>query len=151
MTLRAQDLKKFNLYDPKADADKGIAEAVKQAAASGKHVFIQVGGNWCIWCMRFNDFVTKDTKSDSILNASYVVYHLNWSPENQNEKILARYRYPQRFGFPVFLVLDGKGELIHTQNSSYLEDKSSYDRRKVNEFFADWSPSALTPEHNKNN
>ena len=37
--------------------------------------------------------------------------------------ILAKYGYPQRFGFPVFIVLDGNGNRIHTQNSAYLEPR----------------------------
>jgi len=37
---------KPQLYDPMANADKDIAEAVKKAKAENKHVFLQVGGNW---------------------------------------------------------------------------------------------------------
>jgi thioredoxin-related protein len=142
---QAQDLSKFNLYKPAEDAEKGIAQAVKEAKAAGKQVFIQIGGNWCIWCMRFNDFVKSDKSIDSLVNASYVVYHLNYSKENTNSKLLAKYGFPQRFGFPVFLVLDGNGKLLHTQNSSYLESGKSYDAGKVKGFFADWTKKALDP------
>ena len=150
-TLFAQDMKKFKLYKPDEDAEKKIEAAIKQAAQEKKHVFIQIGGNWCIWCARFHDFITKDKEIDSLIKANFVVYHLNYSPENENEKLLARYGYPQRFGFPVFLVLDGKGNLLHTQNSAYLEDGNlSYVRKEVIGFFKDWSPSALDPANYKN-
>ncbi|RYY57220.1 MAG: thioredoxin family protein [Chitinophagaceae bacterium] len=147
ITAFSQDLKNFRLYSPDADAAKGIDAAVAKAKASGRNVFLQVGGNWCIWCMRFNDFTTKDPQIDSLVNANYVVYHLNYSKENTNEKILAKYRFPQRFGFPVFLVLDGNGQLLHTQNSALLEDEKtkSYSRDNVIGFFRDWSPAALDP------
>jgi len=146
----AQDMKKFNLYKPEENAEQEIADAVKAAKAEGKHVFIQIGGNWCIWCARFNEYVTNDKKIDSLINANYVVYHMNWSKENLNEKLMAKYGYPQRFGFPVFLVLDGEGKLIHTQNSGYLEDgEKSYTRDKVIGFFNDWTPKALKPESYK--
>lgn len=141
----SQDLSKFHLYDPKENAEEQIAKAVKKAKDEKKHVFIQIGGNWCIWCARFNDFVTKDSAIDSLIKANYVVYHLNYSPENKNEKLLAKYGYPQRFGFPVFLVLDGNGKLLHTQNSGYLEQGKSYFRNYVISFFTDWSPAALDP------
>lgn len=148
--LYSQDLKKFNLYKPAEDADKKITEAVSQAKKEGKHVFVQIGGNWCIWCARFNDFVTKDTTIDSLMKADYIVYHLNYSPENKNEKLLAKYQYPQRFGYPVFLVLDGKGNLLHTQNSAYLEDGAkSYNRNAVIGFFKDWRPAAFDPRQYK--
>lgn len=146
----SQDLKKFNLYKPGENAEMKIAEAVKKAKAEGKHVFIQIGGNWCIWCARFNDFVTTDSSIDSLIKSNYIVYHLNYSEENKNEKLLAKYGYPQRFGFPVFLVLDGAGKLLHTQNSGYLEDgQKSYNKAVVTGFINDWKPAALDPKQYK--
>jgi thioredoxin-related protein len=145
----SQDLKKFNLYKPEENAEKLIDEAVEKAKDEKKHVFIQVGGNWCIWCARFNDFVTKDKAIDSLINKNYVVYHLNWSKENKNASLLKKYKFPQRFGYPVFLVLNGKGDLIHTQSSWYLESGKSYDKEKVVAFFNDWTPKALDPSQYK--
>ena len=63
----------------------------------------------------------------------------------KNSKTLAKLGFPQRFGFPVFIILNEKGERIHTQSSEYLEDgKSSYDKKKVMGFLQMWSPDALT-------
>lgn len=146
----SQDMKKFNLYKPAEDAAKMIDESVKKAAKEGKHVFIQVGGNWCVWCARFDEFTRNDKGIDSLINKDYVVYHLNYSDENQNKEILAKYKFPQRFGFPVFLILDGKGNLLHTQNSGYLEEGKGYSRSAVFGFFKDWRPSALNPDQYKN-
>jgi thioredoxin-related protein len=145
--INSQDLSKFNLYKPSENAEQKIAEAVKLAKQEHKHVFIQIGGNWCIWCARFNDFTTTDPSIDSLVKTNYVVYHMNYSKENYNARLLAKYGYPQRFGFPVFLVLDGNGKLIHTQNSGYLEDgNKSYKKESVTGFFTDWSPAALNPK-----
>ncbi|HEY2722376.1 MAG TPA: thioredoxin family protein [Chitinophagaceae bacterium] len=146
----SQDMTKFKLYNPDENAEGAIAKAVAQAKAEKKHVLIEIGGNWCIWCARFNDFTTNDRQIDSIMKASYVIYHLNYSKDNFNAKLLAKYGYPQRFGFPVFLILNADGQLIHTQNSGYLEDgKKSYDHDKVFGFFADWTPIALDPSQYK--
>lgn len=142
----SQDLSKFKLYHPEENAKEGIASAVKKAKAEGKHVFIQVGGNWCIWCARFHEFVAADHSLDSLVNANYIVYHLNYSKENLNAALLAEYGYPQRFGFPVFLILNGDGRLLHTQNSGYLEEGKSYSKEKVTGFLNDWSPKALDPK-----
>ncbi len=149
LAASSQDMKKFNLYKPEENATVEIDKAVKEAKTSGKHVFIQIGGNWCIWCARFNDFVTTDKSLDSLVSANFVVYHLNYSKENNNKDILAKYGFPQRFGFPVFLVLDAEGKLIHTQNSAYLEEGKGYSKDKVVEFFNHWSPKALAPEKYK--
>ena len=149
-TVFSQDMKKFNLYKPDEKAATEIANAVGEAKRSGKHVLIQIGGNWCIWCARFHEFVKKDSQLDSLMNANYVVYHLNYSKENYNAKLLTKYNFPQRFGFPVFLILDGEGNLLHTQNSWYLEDgKTSYEREKVKSFFTEWSRKALDPSQYK--
>ncbi len=146
----AQDMTKFKLYKPEENAREEIAAAVKQAKATNKNVLVQIGGNWCIWCARFNDFVRSDKSLDSLVNANYVIYHLNYSKENKNTEILKNYEFPQRFGFPVFLIINQKGELIHTQTSWYLEDgKKSYDREKVMAFFNDWGVSAFDPSKYK--
>lgn len=143
--LIAQDMTKFSLYKPKEDASEAIEKAVKEAKDKGKHVFIQVGGNWCIWCARFNNFVTEDESLRNYIDSNYVVYHLNYSPDNKNKEVLAKYGFPQRFGFPVFLVLNEKGDLIHTENSAYLEEGKSYSKIKVIEFLKNWAKSAFDP------
>ena len=146
----AQDMKAFKLYNPYENVDSALQVVYKKAAAQNKQVFIQIGGNWCVWCARYNEFVTKDTQIDSLVNANYIVYHLNYSPENKNSKILAKLGYPQRFGFPVFIVLDAKGNRLHTQNSAYLEKEKSYNKALVMEFYKHWTKTALDPEQYKN-
>lgn len=147
----AQQTEKPKIYNPDADAAKDIKAAVARAAKEKKHILLQMGGNWCVWCLRFNDFVKSDPQLDSMVNANYVVYHLNYSKENENTEIFAQYGYPQRFGFPVFVVLDEKGNRIHTQNSVYLEEGKSYNKQVVMDFFRHWSPAALDPQKYQKN
>lgn len=134
------------LYNPAADAKAEIKEAVKKASAEHKNILLQIGGNWCIWCIRFNDLVTKDPELNQYLRANFVVLHVNYSKENTNDKLMAELGYPQRFGFPVFVVLDSKGNRIHTQNSEYLEEGKGHSKEKVMEFLKDWSPAAIDPK-----
>jgi thioredoxin-related protein len=122
----AQDKKSYN---PNTDATADIEATVKQAAAENKFVLIQGSGNWC---RVFARFCKADKQLDSAINSSFVWYHLNFSKENENKTIFARYGYAERFGFPVFIILNLKGQRIHTQNSRYLEDgKKSYNKEKV--------------------
>ena len=135
------------LYDPAANAAADIEVAVKKAATENKFVLIQIGGNWCSWCLEFARFSKADKQIDSLINSSFIWYHLNFSKENENKILLAKYGYPQRFGFPVFIILDGKGKRLHTQSSEYLEDgKKSYDQKKVANFLEQWTPKVLMPE-----
>lgn len=142
--------KKALLYHPEENAAIAIDAAIKKAKEEKKQVFIQAGGNWCSWCIEFNRFTTADSQIDSLIKTDYVVYHLNYSKENKNEKVFENYKFPQRFGFPVFLILNDKGELIHTQNSAYLEAGKSYDKDKVLGFLNDWNRKALNADTYKN-
>lgn len=138
-----------HLYDPKLNAQSQIDSAIRVARKEHKNVLLQVGGNWCIWCIRFHNFVSSNDSLRQLQDANYVTVHLNHSPENKNEPILATLGFPQRFGFPVFVILNEKGERIHTQNSAYLEEGKGYSADKVHEFFRHWSPKALDPKSYK--
>ncbi len=127
------------IYNPDADAKAEVEAAVAKAAANGKHVFIQIGGNWCPWCVRFHKMITEDTKLDSLVKANYEVVKVNYSKENYNNQLLATMGYPQRFGFPVFVILDAKGKVLHTQDSWYLEQDKTYNPEKVERMFTIWS------------
>ena len=131
------------IYDPSADAKADVSAALKLAKAEGKHVFLQIGGNWCPWCLRFNNFVHENSRLDSLLKVNYEVVKVNYSKENQNRELLASLDYPQRFGFPVFVILDGNGKRIHTQDSSLLEDGVGYSPEKVATLLTQWSVYAI--------
>ncbi len=138
-----------SLYHPLANAEKDIAAAIVKAKQEKKHVLIQAGGNWCSWCLEFNRFTTTDPQLDSAIKADYIVYHLNYSPQNKNYDVFKKYGYAQRFGFPVFLILDANGSLLHTQNSSYLEEGKSYNKKKILGFLNDWKPYSLDEKNYK--
>jgi thioredoxin-related protein len=141
---KAQEAK---LYNPAANAEKDIAAAIVKAKKENKFVLIQGGGNWCSWCIEFARFAKEDPKIDSVMKASFVWYHLNYSKENENKTTFAKLGYPQRFGYPVFIILNAKGERIHTQNSEYLENGGKgYNQQKVQNFLEMWSPRVLKPQ-----
>lgn len=130
-------------YNAAENADARIAELVKKAKTENKNIILQAGGNWCIWCLRFNDFVQTTPELKEIVDANYFYYHLNYSPENKNEKVFAKYENPgAKFGYPVFIVLDQNGKMIHTQDSAVLEEGKGYSKEKVKEFFEKWTPKS---------
>jgi len=143
--LQAQEKEEIKLYDPDLDGMEQIDKAVEAASASGKHVFVQVGGNWCGWCILFDKFVKEDAELQNLINDNYEVIHLNWSRENKNEESMERLGFPGRFGYPVFVILDGKGQRIHTQNSALLEEGKGYNRKDVINFFKSWTAEAVDP------
>lgn len=138
---------KVTIYNPNADAKADLKKAIAKAKAENKHVLIQVGGNWCPWCVKFHKFATTEPKVDSIIKADYVFMLLNYSKENKNLDVLKTLQNPQRFGYPVFVILDGNGKLLHTQDSGYLEQDKGYDPKKVSTFLKGWNVKALDPKN----
>jgi thioredoxin-related protein len=134
-------------YNPQANAKDDLAKAIAKADSSGKNVLLQIGGNWCKWCLRFTKFCSDTHEIDTLISNNYVFYHLNYSKENKNLDILKTLDYPQRFGFPVLVVLNRKGVRIHTQDSGFLELNDGYDKEKTIEFLSNWTPRALNPKN----
>jgi thioredoxin-related protein len=137
-SLRAQAGDTTHLYDPKADAAKDVARLVQQAKAENKRVLLQVGGNWCVMCYRLNAFVQLDSVLKKLVAENYIVYHLNYSPENKNAAYLKTIGSPQQFGFPVLVVLDAEGRRLHTQDSGALQKGNGYSFEKVKAFLEQW-------------
>jgi thioredoxin-related protein len=139
-TLHAHAGDSTKLYDPRANVAKDVAELLVKAKQENKHVLLVVGGNWCIWCYKLNAFVQLDTVLKKLVAENYEVYHLNYSPENKNEAYLKTLGNPQRFGFPVLVVLDENGKQLHTQNTALLEKGNGYSFDKVKDFLLKWAP-----------
>ncbi|WP_308224561.1 thioredoxin family protein [uncultured Prevotella sp.] len=150
MTITAQTALK-KIYNENIDPMEQIDKALVKAKANGKYVVCQVGGNWCPWCLRFADFAEKNQAVNKVINDNFVYIHVNYNPRKAGgeeaakkaAKLMQRLDNPARFGFPVFVVLDANGKVLHTQDSSFLEEEKSYSEKKVLRFFNNWTPSAV--------
>ena len=150
LTLNAQTILK-KVYNEDINPIEQIDQALVKARSEGKFVICQVGGNWCPWCLRFADFITNDTTISNVIDESFVYIHVNYNPRKSEgeekmqltKKMLERLNNPARFGFPVFVVLDEEGKVIHIQDSSFLEEGQSYNQEKVLRFFKNWTPKAV--------
>ncbi len=143
ISLIAQEKEKEKVYNTELDGMEQLDDAIKMAKESNKHVLVQVGGNWCPWCIRFHNYSKDDPDINKLINDNYIVVKLNMSPENKNEEALARLEKPGRFGYPVFVILDSRGKRIHTQDSGLLEQDKGYDKRKVQTFLKGWAPGSF--------
>ncbi len=139
------------VYNESIDPMSQIDEALVKAKADGKFVVCQVGGNWCPWCLKFADFVEKDTAVNKVVNDNFEYIHVNYNRRQtagaeavkKAELLMKRLNNPQRFGFPVFVVLDENGKVLHIQDSSFLEEGKGYNEEKVIRFFKNWTPKAV--------
>jgi uncharacterized protein YyaL (SSP411 family) len=135
------------IYSPDANVSFAIKEGIVKAKAENKHIILQIGGNWCPWCIKFHNLCAEDAEIKLLEDKNFIAILVNYSKENRNLAALRELDYPQRFGFPVFVILNANGKRIHTQNSSYLEEGDGYSKKKVVDFLKQWSPDALNPDH----
>lgn len=149
MTVHAQAALK-KVYDESVNPMEQIDGALAKAKSEGKFVICQVGGNWCPWCLRFADFITKDEEINKFVDDNFEYIHVNYSRKStggdkaqQVAEMMKRLGSPARFGFPVFVVLDETGNVIHIQDSSFLEEGQGYCKEKTLRFFKAWTPKAV--------
>ena len=134
------------VYNESINPLEQIDQALIQARAEGKFVLCQVGGNWCPWCLRFADFITNDSTINAVIEQNFVYIHANYHPIKAGEvgqALMKRLNNAGRFGFPVLVVLDEQGNVIHIQDSELLEEGKGYNREKVLRFFQNWTPQAV--------
>lgn len=139
------------VYNEEINPIEQIDQAVEKAKAEGKFVVCQVGGNWCPWCLKFADFITNDTAISKVIDENFEYIHVNYNPRKsqgpeqveQGKALMKRLDNAGRFGFPVFVILDEEGKIIHIQDSSFLEEGEGYNQEKVLRFFKNWTPSAV--------
>ena len=150
LTANAQTALK-KVYNEDINPMEQIDQALVKAKTEGKFVVCQVGGNWCPWCLRFADFITNDTTISKIIDENFEYIHVNYNPRKsegeanaqQAAALMKRLDNCGRFGFPVFVVLDIDGKVIHIQDSSFLEEGQGYHQEKVLRFFKNWTPEAV--------
>ena len=148
---KQQGLKK--VYNEDINQLEQIDKAVSQAKKEGKYVICQLGGNWCPWCLKFADFITKDAEISNFISDNFVYIHVNYNPRmvkskdesvvKRSAELMKRLDNAGRFGYPVFIVLDKGGKVLHIQDSSFLEEGEGYNKDKVIRFFKNWTPKAV--------
>jgi thiol:disulfide interchange protein len=130
-------LGRYRAYDADADGKKQIADAVAAAKAANKRVLVQFGGNWCVFCKALDELVEGDATLKA-LHERYVSIHVD---AGSNPGLNDVYGKPYDLGFPVLLVLDGDGTLLHTQASTafQLPTALGHDPAGVAAFLKQWA------------
>lgn len=137
-TVERFSREKFDpLRDPKAD----LAAAVITAANENKHIILDVGGEWCAWCIYMDKFFYENPNIDKLRKDNYVWVKVNMSLENENSAFLSSYPAPK--GYPHLYVLDEDGKLLHSQNTALLEAGQGYDIEKFTAFLKKWVPEKV--------
>lgn len=125
-------------YSESRDPAEDLSQAIAEAQRSERRILLEIGGEWCVWCHILDDFLKEQDSIATRLKENFVVVKINVSPENENAEFMAQ--YPDVEGYPHFFVLEGNGDLLHSQNTALLEEGESYNPEVFSAFIEKWAP-----------
>jgi thioredoxin 1 len=127
------------LYPPPEEAQAEISTALAAAARQHKRVILVFGGNWCYDCHVLDTtFRSKDFAP--IVNANYIVIHINVGNYDANLDLAQKYEIPLNKGVPSLAILDPDGKLLVSQKNGEFESTVRIGPEDVLEFLKKWKP-----------
>lgn len=126
-------------YDPKRDAARDIDDAVAEAKRTNRRILLEVGGEWCSWCHILDEFFDKHADLTALRDKNFVTVKINFSDENPNKEVLAR--YGEINGYPHIFVLASDGKLLHSQDTAVFEEGRGYVLERLTTFLTHWAPA----------
>ena len=127
------------IYPAPTQAKPDLAAALKTAAAAHKRILLDFGGNWCPDCVVLDGYF-HDAANRQILNANFVLVHVNIGKMDANLEIAEKYEVPLNKGVPALAVLDENGKLLYSQKSGEFEAMRSMESSAVTKFLVQWKP-----------
>jgi len=128
-----------DIYPDPSQAKSDIGAALKTAAASHRRVLLDFGGNWCGDCIVL-DMYLHNPDNRPILEANFVLVHVNVGHMDENMDIAARYQVPLDKGVPALAVLSEQGKLIYSQKGGEFEAMRRMQASAVTSFLVQWKP-----------
>jgi thiol:disulfide interchange protein len=126
-----------DIYPAPEQAKIDLAAALASAAATHKRIILDFGGNWCTDC-HVLDLYFHDPSNGSILEANYILVHVNIGRLDENVDITERYQIPLHKGVPALAVLGEHGELLYSQKTGEFEAMRGMQSSAVTDFLVHW-------------
>jgi thiol:disulfide interchange protein len=128
-----------DIYPDPAQARADLAAAFKTAAATHKRILLDFGGNWCSDC-HVLDIYIHDPANLPILDANFVLVHINVGTMDANLALAKKYQIPLKRGVPALAVLSEKGTLLYSQKDGEFETMGRIQPSDVTRFLVRWRP-----------
>ena len=125
-------------FDPKRVPLEDLQAAVIAARKENKRIILDVGGEWCSWCIKMDNFLAANADLKKISDENFIWLKINMSEENENKEFLKT--YPEIKGYPHLFVLETDGKFLYSQDTPLLEEGKSYNLQKFTDFLKEWSP-----------
>ncbi len=126
-------------YPDPSSAGADLAHALRLASATHKRVILDFGGNWCGDC-KVLDLYFHDPANLALINANFVLVHINIGQFDRNKELAQRYQIPLEKGVPALAVLDSRGKLLYSQRTGEFEAMRRLDPGSVTSFLLQWKP-----------
>jgi thiol:disulfide interchange protein len=127
------------IYPDSSQAKADLAAALTTVAQTHKRILLDFGGNWCGDCQVL-DLYFHDPANRSILEANFVLVHVNIGKMDTNLELADRYGVPLNKGVPALAVLDEHGKLLYSQKSGEFEAMRRMESSAVTGFLVQWKP-----------
>lgn len=129
-------------FDPTKNPNDDLQAAIADATKENKRIVLDVGGEWCGWCIHMDKFLATHADLKKLRDENFVWVKVNMSEENENKEFLAK--YPEIKGYPHLFVLEKDGTLLKSKDTSELEDGKTYNAQKFADFLKEYSPAKTT-------
>jgi len=129
-----------DIYPEPSQAKADIAAALQTAAQTHKRIILDFGCNWCGDCQVL-DIYFHNPRNLPVLDANYVLVHVNIGHMDENQDIAAQYQVPLGKGVPALAVLSEKGKLLYSQQAGEFEAMRRMEATSVTTFLTQWKPS----------
>jgi thiol:disulfide interchange protein len=130
-----------DIYPDPGRAKTDLAAALQTAAANHRRIIVDFGGNWCTDCHVLDGYF-HDAANRALLEADFLLVHINIGRLDQNLDLAERYQIPLKKGVPALAVLDGDGKLLYSQRTGEFEAMRRMQSSTVTEFLTQWKPAA---------
>ena len=127
------------LYPAPEQARTDLAAALRAARTAHKRVLLDFGGNWCGDC-KVLDLYLHDGTNAPIVNANFVVVHINIGHMDENLELAEKYEIPLQRGVPALAVLSDTGKLLFSQKTGQFEAMRRMESSAVTQFLIQWKP-----------
>ena len=129
-----------DIYPDPGQAKADVAAALKTAAATHKRILLDFGGNWCGDCQVL-DIYFHDPANRPILDANFVLVHINIGMVDTNLELAKKYEVPLGKGVPALAVLSENGKLLYSQKGGEFEAMRRMQSSSVTSFLVQWKPA----------
>lgn len=131
------------VYDDQRDPFKDATAALALAKKTNRQVLIEIGGNWCSWCHKMDNFLAKHPDVFEALHSQYVLLKINVSDSNENNDFMES--LPPVLGYPHMYVSTAQGKMILSKDTAELLNENNYSKPQWLSFLNQWSVNATKP------